>query len=230
MSIPFDIIDLTHPLSPDIASWNGGCGFAHSIKLDYADCKTPVKFRVQQIKMHAGIGTHMDAPSHCIAGGASIADLKVTDLIVPCIKISVADKAHAEYKITAADVHAWEAQWGQIVAGTFVVFHTGWDQYWHTPEQYRNQHIFPCIAEDAAELLLVRNIAGLGIDTLSPDRPDLGFIVHEKILGAGKYIVENIANASTLPEIGNYIFALPLPIVEGTEAPMRLLAIRLKTI
>lgn len=67
MPFPFTLVDLTHTLAPDIPSWSGTCGFRHEVKLDYADCKedTPfsVKFRVQQIKMHAGIGTHMDAPA-----------------------------------------------------------------------------------------------------------------------------------------------------------------------
>lgn len=50
MTLPFSLIDLTHTLTPDIPSWNGSCGFSHEIKLDYKDCSTDVKFRVQQIK------------------------------------------------------------------------------------------------------------------------------------------------------------------------------------
>jgi kynurenine formamidase len=42
--------------------------------------------------MHAGIGTHMDAPSHCIAGGKCIHNFDVNDLILPCVVINVAGK------------------------------------------------------------------------------------------------------------------------------------------
>jgi len=73
-------------------------------------------------------------------------------------------------------------------------------------------------------MLLERSIAGIGIDTLSCDRGDQGFPVHRVILGAGKYLVENIANAKELPPTGGRILVLPLKLKHGTEAPVRLVA------
>lgn len=69
---------------------------------------------------------------------------------------------------------------------------------------------------------------GLGIDTLSPDTRDSGFPVHQLVLGAGKYIIENIANAKKLPTTGCCIIALPIKIQHGTESPIRLVGIRSK--
>jgi kynurenine formamidase len=69
MTFPYKLIDLTHVLDSTIPTWNGGCGFNHDVHIDYADCEAQDKFRVMKVKMHAGIGTHMDAPSHCIPGG-----------------------------------------------------------------------------------------------------------------------------------------------------------------
>ena len=86
----------------------------------------------------------------------------------------------------------------------------------------RYNFVFPSIMSIAAELLLERQIIGLGIDTLSPDRPDNGFPVHKLILGEDKFIVENVANASRMPPVGAYSLALPIKINEGTEAPVRL--------
>lgn len=60
----FKVEDLTQPLSASVPTWNGSCGFCLEIKKDYDQM-----FRVQQVKMHAGVGTHMDAPSHRIQGG-----------------------------------------------------------------------------------------------------------------------------------------------------------------
>ena len=73
-------------------------------------------------------------------------------------------------------------------------------------------------------LLLKRNIAGLGIDTLSPDTPQSGYPVHQALLGEGKYIIENVANAIQLPPIGSFSLALPILTIGGTEAPIRLVA------
>jgi len=160
MLFPYKVVDLTHTLSADIASWNGSCGFQQDIKLDYQDCITEVKFRVQKISLHAGIGTHVDAPSHCVPGGASIADLSLEKLIAPCVMIDVSDKAHQTYSLSLDDVNAFEAMHGLIDRGSFVIVRTGWDKYWSMPEKYRNALVFPSISGEAAQLLLDRGGGG----------------------------------------------------------------------
>ena len=50
-------------------------------------------------------------------------------------------------------------------------------------------------------------------------------MVHRLILGAGKYIVENIANANCLPATGCYTLALPIKSVAASESPIRLIAL-----
>lgn len=225
MTFPFSVIDLTHDLSADAPTWDGGCGFLHSIELDYDDCKTEVAFRVQQVKMHAGIGTHIDAPAHCFPNGLSIHELQLKDLIAPCVRIDVSLQAHERYKVTIEDIEDFEKQHGSIPPKSFVLIHTGWGAFWSDAKKYRNHLVFPSLSEAAAAFLLKRDIVGLGIDTLSPDRPDSGFPVHKLILGAGKYIVENVANASLLPAVGSYSLALPVKTVGGTEAPVRHIAL-----
>lgn len=69
---PYHIIDLSHPLDSLIPTWEGDCGFSKSILLDYSDCTTNPQFRVQSIKMHAGIGTHIDAPAHYVQNGQTV--------------------------------------------------------------------------------------------------------------------------------------------------------------
>jgi kynurenine formamidase len=225
MSFPYKIIDLTHTLSSHASSWNGGCGFEQELKLDYNDCTTDVKFRVQQIKMHAGIGTHIDAPSHCIPNGKSIHELNLQELVTPCVKIDVSPKVHERYSVLAEDIENFEKRHGNINPSTFVIIHTGWGKFWNDPKKYRNNLVFPSVSKEAALLLLQRDIAGIGIDTLSPDRPDEGYSTHKIILGAGKYIVENVANGESLPATGCYSLALPIKTLNGTEAPARLIAL-----
>ncbi len=119
----------------------------------------------------------------------------------------------------------FEQKYGLINSGSFVMIRTGWEQYWSTPKQYHNNHLFPSVSKDAAEYLLQRVVKGIGIDTLSPDRPEDGYPVHKIFLGAGKYIIENVANLKSLPIIGSFIFALPLKTKGGTEAPIRLIGL-----
>jgi kynurenine formamidase len=222
---PFTTWDLTHELSEVSPSWNGSCGFQQEIKLDYAQCTSEVKFRVQQIKMHAGIGTHMDAPSHCVPGGHSIHELDVNHFIAPCIVVDVSSKSHELYTASVEDILDFETAYGKIPKGSFVIIRTGWERFWNNSEKYRNSYRFPSISADVAAFLLERHIVGLGIDTLSPDRPESGYPVHHTILGADKYIIENVANSGKIPPRGSYSFALPIKAKGCTEAPIRLIAI-----
>ena len=216
-------VDLTHTLSSEIPSWSGTCGFQMEVMKDYGK-DSGIQFRTHTINLEAGIGTHMDAPSHCIQEGLTIDELSLEDLIAPCILLDVSDKSHDAYSLPSKDILEFEEKHGKIEESSFIIVHMGWDRFWKNPEAYRNNYHFPCISQEAAELFLERGVKGLGIDTLSPDRPESGYPVHQLLLSSGKYIVENVANTHLLPPKGAYTLALPIKVKEATEAPIRLVA------
>lgn len=193
-------IDLTHKLDESIPSWDGNCGFKYPLLSDEG-------FHIHSIEMEAGVGTHMDAPAHI--EGKTIDELALDDLIGPLVVID-------------GGIESFEKAYGRIPKGCFVIIRTGWDRNWHDRKKY--EHDFPTVSKETAELLLARGIIGLGVDTLSPDGRDSDFPVHKTLLGAGKLIIENVANAGKLPPVGSTLFALPLIIRGGTESPMRLIA------
>jgi kynurenine formamidase len=220
----FKVVDLTQLLSPEVPTWNGSCGFCLEIKKDYDRV-----FRVHQMKMHAGIGTHMDAPSHRFQDGGSIADIPVEQLVAPICLIDVSMKAGADYEISLQDFEDHEKEHGLIPPHSLVIGFTGWSRFWNNVEAYRNVDAqgkmhFPAFSAASAELLVKRNVSGIAIDTLSPDCQDSEFTVHKLILGAKKYIIENIADCSKIPPRGSYAVALPLRAEGSTEAPMRIIA------
>lgn len=223
MSFLYKLLDLTHPLTASTPTWDGACGFSHSNLLDYSGCTGEVQFRVQGLNMPAGVGTHMDAPAHCNPGGKTVDAFFAQDLLAPCVVIDIAKKAHDTYLCSAQDVLNFEKRYRPIQSGDFVIIHTGWGRYWLHPQQYRNDLQFPSVSEEAAQLLLARDIAGLGIDTLGPDTADSGYPVHRIILGRGKYLVENVAHAESMPPVGAYVLVAPLFVAGGTEAPVRLI-------
>lgn len=218
-------IDLTHRLLLETPSWNGSFDFELSVDTDYKDCTPPNLFRTQKIKCSAGIGTHMDAPAHVIPEGRTIDKLTLDELVTDCVVINVSSEADANYMIMPTVVEKFEKKYGEIKSNSFVIFYTGWDKRWSNREKYNNNHKFPSVDLSTAQLLLQRNIAGLGIDTLSADTGANGFPVHQAILGANKYLVENVANANELPPVGAKIFVLPIKIKDATEAPIRLIAL-----
>ncbi len=224
-NFPYDIVDLTHTLHPKIPTWDGSCGFEHSIDHDY-DSKAICQFRIHKLNFKkAGVGTHMDAPAHCVPGGVTIDQLPLSDLIAPCYLIDVSEFSHENYRISLKDIETYENKYGIIESGSFVMIRTGWERFWQTDDKYRNNLVYPFISTDAGELLLKRNIIGIGVDTLSPDRPEDNFPLHRLFLGAGKYIVENAANLVNLPPRGSFIMALPIKLRGGSEAPIRLIGL-----
>lgn len=223
---PYTLIDLTHTLDENNPAWEEGCGFHHKTHLDYSDCDTEVKFRVQEFSMQAGTGTHIDAPAHCDSGGHTIDKIPLDHLIAPCFVIDISLKAHESYSLSKDDVLEFEKIHGSIEPGTIAMIYTGWEKFWNTPK-YHNNFRFPSISKEAAEALLDRHILGLGIDTLSPDRPDDQYPVHALMLKAGKWIVENAANLSKLSPKGSFCMALPIK-TSLTEAPIRLVGLLLQ--
>lgn len=225
MTFPYKLIDLTHTLDSNTPTWSGGCGFHHRLHMDYADCKGDDHFRVMKIKMHAGIGTHMDAPSHCLPLGRCIHDFDVNELCMPCVVIDVTDQSHERYTVTQKDITDFERLHGTIKRGACVMIKTGWSKFWSDREKYHNNHVFPSVSPEAAELLVERGVHALGIDTLSPDRPMDGFKVHQALLGCQKMIIENVANLDLMPPMGAFVMVMPLKVKDGTEAPIRLVGL-----
>lgn len=222
----FAFVDLTHTLNAEVPNWHGDCGFQNTLIKDFGPDTNGTQFRVQKFGMQAGIGTHMDAPAHCIKNGLTIAELTLNNLIAPCVVIDVSAKANETYQLSIMDILEFEKEHGVLDDGNFVLIHTGWERFWFEPEKYRNNLVFPTIEKRAAEFLLERKIKGIGIDTLSPDSPAAGFPVHQLLLSNKKYIVENVANANQLPPVGAYTLALPIKVQNGTEAPIRLIGMK----
>lgn len=225
ITFPYKLIDLTHTLDENIPTWSGGCGFHHDCHMDYDSYQGGDAFRVMKVKMHSGIGTHIDAPSHCIPGGKCVHELAVNDLCMPCVVLDVSDKCQERYSLKIEDIHFFEKQYGPIPKGSCVIIKTGWSKFWKQPEKYRNNHIFPSVSYEAAKILLQKSINALGIDTLSPDRPEDGFKVHQLFLGAGKILIENVANLDSMIPTGGFVMLLPIKIRNGTEAPVRLVGL-----
>ena len=216
-------IDLTHVVNKDIPTWDGGCGFSSTVNCDYGD----IGLQVRSNTHPAGVGTHIDAPSHAVEFGISIDQIPLEDLITRCCVINIQDKCliNANYQITVGDIKLFELEYGIIPKDSVVIANTGWYRYWNNAEKYRgndteNNLNFPTFSVEAAEFLLERGVNGIAIDTLSPD-VDLRFPVHKLVLGAGRYIVENLNNLDLLPPIGGNIMVLPIKTQSETEAMVR---------
>lgn len=221
------IVDLTHTLTAENPTWDGLCGFDLHTTRDYQESAGQSKSQALHLKK-TGTGTHIDSPMHFFPHGSSVAEIPLESLIVKLYVIDVSLNASANYIVSTDDIVAFEKAHGIIEPNSLVIMYTGWSKYWSDAKKYRNETNeimrFPTIAAEVAQLLIDRNVAGIGIDTLSPDSSDSGYPVHRIMLSNTKYIVENIAQANQLPPIGAYAVALPLKI-NATEAPVRIVGL-----
>ncbi len=71
-----------------------------------------------------------------------------------------------------------------------------------------------------------RDVAGIGIDTLSLDYgPSKDFATHAIMLKANKYQIENMANLDALPATGATAIIGVLPVRGGSQAQARIFAL-----
>ena len=221
-------IDLTHEMHDGMAFWPGGVPFSKERLVDYDQ-----GYRLHKFTMGENTGTHVDAPSHFIKGNKAIDKLAINQLIVPLVLLDARKKtaANADYELTPSDIKKWEAKNGKVPANALFVMNTGWHKRFNTPKKYINMDDnnvmhFPGFSAAAAEFLVERGVAGIGIDTLSLDYGgSKTFAAHSVMLKANKYQVENLAALDALPATGATVVIGVLPVRDGSQAQARVFAL-----
>lgn len=222
------VVDLSHPMYQGMPVWPGNAPFQMTRVADYER-----GFRLHNFTMAENVGTHVDAPTHFVADKRAIDGFTASDLIVPAVVIDIRDRVagDTDYRLSARDVHVWEETYGTIPAGSLVILNTGWHRRFADRDLYvnmgadREMH-FPGFGLHAARTLLARGVVGLGIDTMSLDHgPSRDFPVHHAMLGADKFLIENLANLDDLPPKGATVVIGVLNVREGSQAQARIFAL-----
>lgn len=229
------LIDLSYTFDDKTVYWPNAEGFRHR-KDSWAKTPGGYWYAAGEFTSAEHGGTHLDAPVHFSEGKLTLDQLPVERLVAPVSVIDVTAQAAKErdYRVTPEDITTWEKAHAPIAANSIVVIRTGWGKFWPDRKQYLGSDVkgdianlhFPALSKEAAELLVTRKIAGLGIDTASMDYgPSKDFIAHQILNGANIYGIENIANAEKLPETGATLIVMPMKIGEGSGGPARVVAL-----
>ncbi len=176
-------------------------------------------------------------PVHFSKEGRSAGEVPLEQLVAAAVVIDVVAQAgrDAAYRVTRADVEAFEALHGRIAPGTIVLVRTGWSRFWGDRKRYLGDDTpgdasklrFPGFGAEAVRLLVEdRRVALLGIDTASIDYgPSTDFAAHRIGAAANVPNLENLAALDQLPATGATVIALPMKIARGSGGPVRVIAL-----
>jgi kynurenine formamidase len=183
-------------------------------------------------------GTHFDAPNHWVTGkdGADVASVPAGRLIAPAavLDFSAESANDPDFLLEVDHVRAWESEHGPLPEGGWLLYRTGWDSR-TTQEEMLNAddsgpHT-PGISGECARWIAEESpVIGLGVETVGTDagaahsfQPP--FPCHASLMGNDKYGLTQLQNLAQLPPTGAVVLAGPLPIVTGSGAPARVLAL-----
>jgi len=224
------LVDLTHPLRP-------GFPVFPSFRRPAMQAVSSIErdgLLAHELTLNEHTGTHVDAPAHFISGGASVDRLEPARLLVPLVVVRIAERAgrDPDAELELSDLERWERRHGRVPRGAVVAVDSGWSVRAGAPESFLGldragaMHFPGAGAEAAAFLVAERGIAGLAVDTLSLDRGvAAGSDAHRVVLGSGRYGVECVAGLDRVPDRGALVLIGALPVLAGSGAPARVLAL-----
>jgi kynurenine formamidase len=231
------VIDLTHPFNARTVYWPTAPSKFTLEKLAYGPTAGGYFYAAYSLSTPEHGGTHLDAPIHFSAQGRTADRIPLEQLIGPAVVIDVSTQAAGDrnYRLTRADVAAFEKQHGRIERDTIVLLRTGWSRFWPDARAYlgddtpgdASKLTFPSYGEDAARMLVEeREVAVLGVDTASIDHgPSTDFLVHRVAAARNVPGLENLTNLDRLPVRGATVIALPMKIEGGSGGPLRAIAL-----
>ncbi len=196
------LIDISRPLGPRTPVFPGDQPFERRVTCARGEGR-PYESSCLVLSAHAG--THLDAPSHFLAGGASLDRLPLASFVLPARVVEAGGPV-----VTPADLAGLPPRPGRAL-----LFRT------RKPPGAAGRPDRGWLESAAARRCLELGAPLVGIDQLSVDRPgDEDFPVHHLLLGAGCLILEGLDLAAA--PAGDYgLVCLPLGIAGGEASPVR---------
>jgi arylformamidase len=207
------IIDITLTVTPKLPVWPGDppVVLERVSKMEEGEHNN-----VSQMAMSAHAGTHVDAPYHFIADGATIEQLPLDALVGPAQVVELPEDVRlvTEEVLKVAGIEAGMER---------VLLKTRNSRYWSQPG-LPFQEDFTAVSPDGAAYLVVRGVRLIGIDYFSIAPFGDSVPTHRILLNAGMVILEG-ANLSEVSPGRYELCCLPLKLGGSDGAPARAILI-----
>ena len=210
------LIDLSHPLA------HGQLNFPFDPKISILSHNTvaSIGYNIAQITMATHQGTHLDVPFHFYDDGKTVDQMPLDRFYGPAALVDLAPGSHLAAKTPIA-LEMLLPHAAKFQAGAKVIYRTGWDRTFGTPECFSD---FPSLTLEAARWIAERRIGLLGMDTPTPsaDWKEAHLTLLHKDVEI--VIVEGLTNLDRLPEHFTFI-GFPLNIQGRDGSPIRAVAL-----
>jgi kynurenine formamidase len=238
-----EVIDLTAPLSAETPVIQLPEQFGQSARFELEeisryDDRGPAWYW-NNFRSGEHTGTHFDAPNHWVTGQGKddVASVPAGRLIAPAVVLDFSAQAgqDADFLLEVDHIKAWEADNGPLPDGGWLLYRTGWDERSGSQEAFTNAdetgpHT-PGMSPECARWVAEESpVIGVGVETVGTDAGaahsfEPAFPCHSFLMGNDKYGLTQLQNLALLPTTGALVIAGPLPIVTGSGAPARVLAL-----
>lgn len=199
---------------PEAPVYPGDC---QSSLCRVSDMKNGAIYNLTEMSICVHTGTHADAPLHFINNGLSIEKI---DPAIFCGQARVVTVYKKNGQIEAEDLKGFSIKPGERL---LIKTRSSIDGHILQKDFYSD---YCALTVQAAEYLVSRGIALLGIDYASAGAGENTVSTHRVLLGAGIPILEWL-NLTQVPDGEYFLSAAPLKITEAEGAPVRALLFEL---
>jgi arylformamidase len=221
----FEVIDLSQPISEDMAGWRGTERAQFSVEevADIAHSIPGGRISATWFSTAAHAGTHVDAARHMFPEGNSIDEYDPRRFV--CRGVAVDVPRGPAHELTVEELAAADPG---IRAGDAVLFSFGYAER-YTDETYYDH---PYLSLEAARYLADRDVNLVGCDVPTPDMPahrrptPFPYPVHAELLGRDILIIENLGPGLAKVLSRPFLFVMaPITIPAADASPIVPLAL-----
>ncbi len=164
-------------------------------------------YEVHLVCLGTHIGTHIDAPSHMLAGEKTLDQFPLEKFSGRGVYIKVEGSFNLEVIKRVP-----------LAGNDIILFDTGMSSLYSSPGYYDK---YPAMTEAIANYLVEREVKMVGVDMCSVDYEP--FSVHKILLEHDILIIENLTGLSRLQGKNFTVYAFPLPL-QLDASPTRVVA------